>query len=112
VFEHRLRAWEAGSADGYDMRGGMLPELIRRAKPHGTRYDAITLEFGTSTDLAILRALREENQRHFYGENFSHTSPTPAMREAFCPEDPAWRASVLGHATDIHERATRLLASG
>jgi hypothetical protein len=112
IFERRLRAWEAGSADGYDMRGGMLPALIRRAKSDGVRYDAITLEFGTSTDLAILRALREENQRFFYGDPASQSAPLPSMKSAFYPDDPAWRRAVVGHATDIHERATRLLATG
>jgi hypothetical protein len=109
IFGQRLRAWEAGTADGYDMRGGMLPELMRRAP--GVRYDAITLEFGTATDLQIVRALRAENQLHFFGRRTPDHPALHAMRNAFYPDDPAWQASVVGHAEAIHQKAGRLLAS-
>lgn len=110
IFGSRLRAWEAGSADGYDMRGGMLPELQRRTP--GVRYDAITLEFGTATDLAIVRALRAENQLHFYGHRTPGHPALHAMREAFYPNDVRWQESVVSHATTIDAQAGRLLASG
>lgn len=109
IFGPRLRAWEAGSADGYDMRGGMLPELMRRAPE--VRYDAITLEFGTATDLQIVRALRAENQLHFHGRRTPNHPALHAMRRAFYPDDPAWQASVLSHAETLHRMATALLAS-
>ncbi len=110
IFGERLRAWEAGSADGYDMRGGMLPELQKRSP--GVRYDAITLEFGTASDIRILRALRAENQLHFHGRRTPGHFALHAMREAFYPEDDRWQASVVGHAIGIHRNAERLLASG
>lgn len=112
IFGGRLRAWTAGSADGYDMRGGMLPELQRRVP--GARYDAITLEFGTASDLAIVRALRAENQLHFHGGPADAGPAHPArraMRRAFYPDDPRWRASVVSHSVVIHRQAERLLAS-
>ncbi|GAB4217333.1 MAG: hypothetical protein OHK0013_44730 [Sandaracinaceae bacterium] len=113
IFGSRLRAWTAGTADGYDMRGGMLPELQRRAP--GVRYDAITLEFGTATDLAIVRALRAENQLHFHGGGRDGGDPDHparrAMRNAFFPDDPRWRASVVSHAVPLHRQAERLLGS-
>lgn len=109
IFGQRLRAWEAGTADGYDMRGGMLPELMRRCP--GVRYDAITLEFGTATDLQIVRALRAENQLHFFGRRTPDHPALHAMRRAFYPDDPAWQASVVGHAVPIHRQAERLLSS-
>lgn len=109
IFGEQLRAWEPGSADGYEMRGGMLPELARRA-PH-VRYDAITLEFGTASDLAIVRALRAENQQRFHGGGRPAPSVEAAMRAAFFPADVRWQRSVLSHAPGIHRRAERLLAS-
>lgn len=109
IFGPRLRAWEAGTADGYDMRGGMLPELMRRVP--GVRYDAITLEFGTATDLQIVRALRAENQLHYFGRRTPDHPALHAMRSAFYPDDPAWQASVVGHAETIHRQAERLLSS-
>jgi hypothetical protein len=87
----------------------MLPELQRRAPK--TRYDAITLEFGTVSDIAIVRALRAENQIHFHGQRSPRPSPLDAMREAFFPADVRWRRSVLSHAPSIHRQAERLLAS-
>lgn len=109
IFGERLRAWEAGSADGYDMRGGMLPELQRRVP--GVRYDAITLEFGTASDLSIVQALRNENMQRFFGEGRPRRRVASAMRSAFYPEDARWQRSVLSHATAIHDQAERLLAS-
>lgn len=112
IFGARLRAWSAGTADGYDMRGGMLPELQRRVP--GARYDALTLEFGTATDLGIVRALRAENQLHFWGERDAGPDHPArrAMRAAFFPDDSRWRASVVSHAVSIHRQAERLLAAG
>jgi hypothetical protein len=112
IFGARLRAWAANTADGYDMRGGMLPELQRRVP--GARYDAITLEFGTASDLGIVRALRAENQLHFWGERDAGPDHPArrAMRGAFYPDDARWRASVISHAVSIHRQAERLLASG
>jgi hypothetical protein len=109
IFGEHLRAWEAGSADGYEMRGGMLPELQRRTA--AVRYDAITLEFGTASDLAIVRALRAENQLHFFGARTPGHPALAAMREAFYPDDAGWQRAVLGHAEGIHRQALRLLAS-
>ncbi len=111
IFGHRVRAWSPTDADGYEMRGGMLPELQRRAP--GVRYDAITLEFGTASDLGILRALRAENQLHWHGDRAAGQEHPArrAMRDAFFPDDPRWRASVVSYAVTIHRQAQRLLAS-
>jgi hypothetical protein len=108
IFGERLRAWEPGSADGYEMRGGMLPELQRRL-PH-VRYDAITLEFGTAGDISILRALRTENQLRFHGRAEAAHAALDSMRAAFFPADVRWQRSVLRHAAGIHRNAERLLA--
>lgn len=111
IFGHRVRAWSPTDADGYEMRGGMLPELQRRAP--GVRYDAITLEFGTASDLTILRALRAENQLHWHGDRSAGPEHPArrAMRDAFFPDDPRWRASVVSYAVTIHRQAQELLAS-
>lgn len=109
IYGRRLRAWEPGTADGYEMRGGMLPELQRRAP--GVRYDALTLEIGTASDIAIVRALRAENQLHFHGTRRPGHPALRAMRRAFYPDDPGWRRRAIGHAVDLHRKAERLLAS-
>jgi len=111
IFGHRVRAWSATDADGYEMRGRMPPEPPR-PRP-AVRYDAITLEFGTASDLGILRALRAENQLHWHGERSAgpEHSARRAMRDAFFPDDPRWRASVVSYAVTIHRQAQRLLVS-
>lgn len=110
VYGRRLRAWTAGSADGYEMRGGMLPEL-QRLLPN-VRYDALTLEFGTRSDLAVVAALRAENQAFFYGQARQDHPARAAMRAAFYPNDAAWQARVVAHAPVLHQQAQQLLATG
>ena len=114
-FGDTLRAWEAGSADGYEMRGGMLPELARRCGPE--RFDALTVEFGTASDLGIIQAMRAENHVHFHGPGDTSgprlrpTDPARrAMVEAFCPADPGWRQGVLDHARALQAQVQRMLA--
>ena len=115
----RTADWREGWWEGakrahcvnFDARpSGMLPELMRRVP--GVRYDAITLEFGTATDLSIVRALRAENQLHFHGRRTPDHPALHAMREAFYPDDARWQAGVVGHAQGIHRQAAALLASG
>ncbi|MCO4762014.1 MAG: DUF2817 domain-containing protein [Myxococcales bacterium] len=114
AFGDMLHAWEPGSELGYEMRGGMLPELAGRFGP--ARFDALTVEFGTGKDVAILRALRAENWLAHHGPQHLRGGKAPAdhpvrrlMREAFNPDSDAWRKGVIAHGRSIHERACKLL---
>ncbi len=108
-----LHAWEPGSELGYEMRGGMLPELARRVGPAG--FHALTVEFGTASDIAILRALRLENWLVHHGPEALRGKGAPsghaarkAMRAAFYPDDAAWQRAVLGHVDRVHRSALQL----
>ena len=109
VFGPGLRVWAAGTKDGYDMRGGMLAELARRfARP---RFDGLTVEFGTASDLAILRALRLENQLHFHGRGDAapdHPAKL-AMRRVFAPLDEGWQRRALSLTSEIGAKARAML---
>ncbi len=116
AFGDMLHAWEPGSELGYEMRGGMLPELARRYD--ADRFEALTVEFGTAGDIAIVKAMRAENWLFHHGPAASRGGRAPAdhplrqaMRAVFNPADPAWQRGALAHGHDIHRRALRLLTA-
>lgn len=109
VWGERLRSWAAGTADGYDMRGGMLGELRRRYS--SCRYDAVTLEFGTRGDLTIVRAMRAENQLYFHGRQHPDHPAHQRMRDVYYPADLRWQAAVLRHAQRVQQQAQAMLSS-
>jgi hypothetical protein len=77
--------------------GGYLPHAFPTA-----RIDCVLQELGTYSSLRVLRALREENRWHHHGRATLDHPVKRALREAFCPASPAWRARVV-------ERGVRLL---
>jgi hypothetical protein len=108
TFGPEVKTWDAANADAYAIRGGLTRELARRLT--GVRYDALTCEFGTLKNLAVLVALRDENRLHHHG------TPTPdhpakrGLRAAFAPTDAAWQDAVLVHAPVLYDQARALLA--
>jgi hypothetical protein len=60
-------------------------------------------EFGTRHPLAILAALRAENQRHHHGRNGNdpHDSGKKRLLEAFCPSSSKWRERVLARGKEV-----------
>lgn len=111
AFGEGVKAWDAQNRDAYEIRGGMLAELGRRLAP--TRFDGLTCEFGTSGNLAVLHALREENRLWQWGSEGGRPPPdhplSRALLETFVPADPAWRAQVLAHGPALRDAARALL---
>jgi hypothetical protein len=109
AFGEGVSTWDPTNPSAYGIRGGMTRELARRLP--GVRYDALTCEFGTRSNLAILTALREENRLHHHG---SPSPDHPAKRgilEAFSPSAPAWRATIPAHARALRAAGRQLLAT-
>ncbi len=102
-------AWDPDNPDAYGIRGGMTRALAD-ALP-GVRYDALTCEFGTRSNLAVLHALREENRLHQWGEPTPLHPAKQGLVEAFVPTDAAWRATVPVHARALYDSARRLLGA-
>lgn len=105
-----VRTWDAADSAAYTIRGGMTAFL--QAKLPGVRYDGLTCEFGTYTNLAVLAALRAENRQHHWGEGTTG-GDHPAkqgLREAFAPARPEWRRAVLVHAREVHAACLALLS--
>lgn len=107
AFGPSVKAWEASNPDAYTIRGGLTKELARRLP--GVRYDGMTLEFGTSSNLAVVAALREENRLHHWGEPRLDHAAKQAVLEAFNPDHPAFRAAVIHHARGLLAPSRRML---
>lgn len=117
TFGEGVKGWDASNKDAYIIRGGLCAELARRWP--SVRYDGLTCEFGTRSNLPVLQALREENRLHHWGRGDSPAGddrpllPHPAkegMRAAFAPRDAEWQAAVVGHAAPLLDAARALLS--
>lgn len=92
---------------GYPIRGS-LSNLYR--EHFGAEHVTfLTQEFGTRSNLAVLKALRAENQHHHYGEqDLGHWSKR-ALADAFASAAPRWRQQVVSQGCQLVEEAGRLL---
>lgn len=117
AFGPAVKGWDASNTDAYEIRGGLLGELIRRrallppiagVQP---KYDGFTCEFGTLPNLPVLTRLRAENRLHHWGEPGLDHWAKAGMREAFAPLDAAWESAVLAHAPQLYAAAKAMLAS-
>jgi hypothetical protein len=97
----RLASLSPGSV-AYRFRGGFLDALERDIL--GPDWTCICQEFGTLGPLRVLKALREENRWHHYGqpEQIDHPAKHDLLR-AFCPEETAWRRAVLKRGRELFE---------
>jgi hypothetical protein len=109
AFGPGVRAWDPGDTTTYEIIGGVCSEVQRRLPQ--VRYDALTCEFGTVSNLEIIAALRDENRVWFEaGGDRTH----PAVRRlvhAYHRPEPAWRSAVLGHARTLFDAAAAMLRS-
>lgn len=104
-----VRAWDPSDPTAYEIVGGLCTEVERRLP--SVRYDGLTCELGTVSNLEIIVSLRDENRVWFEcGGDREH----PAVRRllhAYCRPEADWRRAVLGHARPIREGAARMLAA-
>ena len=108
AFGPEVKTWDRNDPAAYDIRGGLTRELARRLA--GVRYDGLTCEFGTTHNLAVLQALREENRLHHWGAVSPEHPAKRVLRETFSPSDPAWQATLAPHARAVRAAARSLLA--
>ena len=80
----------------------------------GDDYQHLGLEFGTYSNIRILKMLRIENAAH----HFSGVSPEKnkmaksGLLECFCPQDSKWRRAVLRSGLRVIEQAGDFIGSG
>ena len=75
-------------------------------------YDYLCAEFGTYPPLRVLSALRAENQAHHWlrpGDP-EYERAKSRLSDAFVPDDPTWRASTVGQALDLIDKAQLALS--
>ncbi len=92
---HSVKSGVEPGAGSY-VASGSLSSLTAAVLGEAQIY-AATLEFGTYGQLRLLRALREENRLHHYGERDSALGRRikAELQACFCPADPRWRTTVL-----------------
>ncbi len=112
VFGNRVTLADPDSSAAYRVRGGyewMLARVFARASVH-----FVAQEFGTYSPLHVVRALREENRWHHHGAgglghpDLRHLTKR-VLREAFSPDDDAWRRAVLDRGRALLEEAVAAL---
>jgi hypothetical protein len=73
-------------------------------------YHFFFAEFGTYSGIRVLRALRTENQAHFFSPKTSAVSERARVEllECFCPVLPLWRESVAKEGIELIQAAERM----
>lgn len=101
-FGDRVVRNEPDQGPAYRVRGAMIT-IFGRVCPNAGAM-AVAQEFGTYGPLTVLHALREENRWHHYGGALDH--PTKQnLKNAFCPNDDAWRLRVLERGRELLHQA-------
>jgi hypothetical protein len=92
---------------GYRFKGGhcdVFSELFPEKE-----VNFLTQEFGTYSNLKVLKALRAENQYHHYGEKrLTHWSKRN-LKEAFCPDSDNWRTDILSKGVELAQQVAAYL---
>ena len=75
----------------------------------GENYFHLGLEFGTYSNIRLLKALRLENAAHHYldDNDVIKKKIKAEILECFCPADPQWRKVVVNNSLKIIDHALR-----
>ena len=89
----------------YEVRGDLIT-WCRRELFTERDYDGIAAEFGTYGPIAVLTALRAENQAHHWGspDDSSTQRAKKRLKEVFAPASPGWRSSTVAKGVGIVQR--------
>jgi len=73
----------------------------------GGNYRHIGLEFGTYSNLRLLKTMRLENAAHHYLDDTDDHKKTiqAEFLECFCPSDPSWRSAVIEQGLTVIDQA-------
>lgn len=102
---------EVSEFDGtaYRARGTLLTGLV--AHFSAIEWRCVCQEFGTYSGLAMLKALRDENRVHHYGDPADLNHPAKIhLRESFVPAHRQWREGVLERGAALFGAACELAA--
>lgn len=73
----------------------------------GGNYQHVGLEFGTYSNLRLLKAMRLENAAHHYLDDTDSRKKAikAEFLECFCPSDPGWRSAVIKQGLTVIDQA-------
>jgi hypothetical protein len=107
VFGPRVVLADPDRGVAYRIRGGYEKMLARVFS--GAEVHFVAQEFGTYRPIHIVRALRDENRWHHYGGGALTHPAKRTLREAFSPDDDAWRQEVLARGQALLREAMKAL---
>jgi hypothetical protein len=106
----RLRDWFGEAVEScrtgptaYDTRGGIDEWLEDRLVDR--ECHSVCAEFGTYGPLAVLSALRAENQAHHCGGDDPAATAKQRLREVFAPASRDWRRRVVRAGVEVVRQA-------
>lgn len=114
----RVREWYGedvtAAGDGeqtFPDNSGDISALFAMTAPD-VRMNGICLEFGTRPELEVFHALRRDNWLYVHGDPDSAEGRTikAEIKDAFYPEERAWREQVWDRAASLQSTALRCLA--
>lgn len=102
----RLQSQLGNRIETLDPRGvafrvrGLFVDALERELPHV--WACMIQEFGTFNVFRMLKALREENRWHHYGqkEQLDHSAKQQLL-QVFCPDDDRWRREILTRGREL-----------
>jgi hypothetical protein len=106
VFGRRVKAMEPAQGPAYRARGG-LPSIFNALE--NVECDFVGQEFGTFGPLRVLHALREENRWHHHGGGTLDHPAKSTLKQAFCPDDEAWRGAILSRGEELLSNAVQMV---
>ncbi|QDT31764.1 hypothetical protein Mal48_10000 [Thalassoglobus polymorphus] len=85
---------------------GSLSRWIRHQHPAAI---SVCWEFGTSSSISVLAALRAENAAYHWGDRGSKTfqAAKQKLKEAFSPPEASWQKTVLNSADAVLQRIVK-----
>ena len=91
----------SGNSTSARLTGTMDGGLARALAPAWLSY--VALEFGTRPTSVVLDAVRQDNWLHLHGDLGSAQGKAikALIRDAFYPDDDAWRTAVLARASSV-----------
>ncbi len=86
---------------------GVYDAMYRRVLPKTDVY-FVCQEFGTYNVVEVVRSLRAENRWHHHGDASLDHPAKLELKEAFSPNDEAWRTEVLNRGAVVIEQGLGL----
>jgi hypothetical protein len=102
LFGERVKSFDPNQGPAFRVEGS-LDSILGDAFGERVRY--LAQEFGTYDSVRVLRRLIKENCAHHYEGGKPLSEEKLALREAFCPDDTAWRFRVIQRGEELFRSA-------